>query len=103
MPLPELSDNDLVATVKKRATAVVDYRMDPKHGNNPSVLTSQQVAVALSTSEIGSRDHDSLQTLLESVIGSKAEARGFSFTIAAATPGGIGKGAVNIVFMQTFS
>lgn len=100
MHLPALSDTDLVATVKRRATAVVDYRMDPMHGNNPSVLTNQPVPVTLSTSEIDGRSDEDLKVLLRKAVGSKVEARGFAFTITAITPGDMSRGSVNVQFAE---
>ncbi len=100
MHLPALSDADLVAKVKQRAAEVVDYRMNPMHGNNPSVLTNQSVPVTLSSSEIDGRSDENLEVLLRKTIGSRVEARGFAFTITAVAPGDMSRGAVNIRFAQ---
>ena len=101
MPLPALSDTNLVATVKKRAAAVVGYRMDPMRGNNPSVLTNQPIPVTLTSSEIDGRSHEDLKALLRKTIGSKVEAHGFAFTITAVAPGDMSRGAVDVQFAQT--
>ncbi len=97
--MPALSDNELVYTLKNRLATVVRLRMEPRYGNNVSVLTRKPVPVALMSGEIGQRDTNDLQQLLNKVANDHTTviASGLAFTVTSVRPGDAFSG---LVFMR---
>ena len=105
--MPQLTDTELVQTLKRRIDTIVRDRMDKEKGNNLSVLTSHTVNVTLTMAEIGNRSDQNLLPLLDKVkyhrtVVNKNEASGntpgIAFTVANIIPGGAVQNFVRVTF-----